>query len=106
MNRYEFLRRVSDTVQDREQTHGKPSDNFRDIAAMWQTYLGISIKEEQVAYMMVLMKVARSKSNGKGLDNLIDTAGYVALATELIYGNLDNQLLPEDQQSIDSKTKN
>jgi len=68
---------------DREQTYGDPSINLLRIAAFWSIYLGnkgheITLDGEDVALMMVLLKIARQQHQFK-LDNLVDAAGYLAL---------------------------
>lgn len=62
--------------KDRQATHGRPEDNFADIALMWQIYKGTEFTAEDVAVMMALVKVARLKSNADHVDNWIDLAGY------------------------------
>lgn len=73
---------------DRQNTHGAPENTFKVIAKMWEEYLvaqGIDIElhPHDVAWMMVLFKVARATSNPLHKDNAIDAAGYAALAAEL-----------------------
>ena len=69
---------------DRSSTHGKPEDNFKRIADLWNDYLGIdTIKPHDVGAMMMLLKAARFKANPYHMDNMIDAAGYAACAAEL-----------------------
>ncbi len=68
---------------DREETYGDPAINLIRIANFWNTYLGnqdheITLSPEDVAMMMVLLKIARQQHKFK-LDNLVDAAGYLAL---------------------------
>lgn len=67
----------------RQSTYGNPEDCFAVIAGLWGSYLGISISSKDVAMLMVLLKVARSKGNDGYADNYIDIAGYAACAGEL-----------------------
>lgn len=67
---------------DRQQEYGHPKDNFQDIATLWQGYLslrqdpeGWGITPEDVAYMMILMKIVRNNHKPKR-DNAVDIAGY------------------------------
>jgi hypothetical protein len=68
---------------DRDKQHGDRHENFGMIAALWSIFLGHEIKPHQVAWCMVLMKVARESNGTHSLDNAIDAAGYAALAGEL-----------------------
>ena len=78
---------------DREGQYGAPEDNFALIARLWEDYLrascvgpgsDVSVGSDDVANMMVLLKVARA---GTALhpkaDNWVDIAGYAACAAEI-----------------------
>lgn len=73
----------------REQDYGSPEDSFAAIAAYWTVYLrqlrGPDLTSQDVAMMMILLKVARQGGRGK-LDNLIDIAGYAACGGEIWAG--------------------
>lgn len=73
----------------REQDYGSPEDSFAAIAAYWTLYLiyhgSLSLTSQDVAMMMILLKVARQGGSGK-LDNLIDIAGYAACGGEIATG--------------------
>lgn len=73
---------------EREGQYGAAEDSFTVIAGMWNQYLyrklvdntwGQLISSRDVAMMMILLKVARETHSGKR-DNLVDIAGYAALA--------------------------
>jgi len=68
---------------DREGTYGKPEDCFSIIAKMWTVYLGIGVTAEDVANMMILLKVARNSNGVYKSDNWIDICGYAALGGEI-----------------------
>jgi len=68
---------------DRERTHGDPAKNLRQIAALWEAYLGRAITPEDVCSMMILLKVARLKTGKAPEDNLVDIAGYALLRERL-----------------------
>ena len=81
--REECLRHANECVNlDRVNQYGDPEDNFRAIAEMWSAYLGCELSEEDVAMMMVLLKVARVATGTGKTDNFIDICGYAACAYE------------------------
>ena len=80
--------------QDRQNQYGAPEDSFLTIAAFWETYLSakyertIELTCDDVALMMVLLKIARTMSHTLHVDNYVDMAGYAALAAELAENEL------------------
>ena len=68
---------------ERQGIYGEAEDSFSIIAQMWTAYLGKEIKSEDVANMMILMKVARNSSGVYKDDNWIDICGYAALGGEI-----------------------
>jgi Domain of unknown function (DUF6378) len=75
--RKDLIAQVEQAVcKDRQATHGRPENNFLDIAALWQTYTGHPFSSKDVAVMMICVKLARIKSNPNHDDNWIDAAGY------------------------------
>jgi hypothetical protein len=72
------------TRGDRDAQYGGPEDNFGRIAKIWSIILGIEINEEDVAMMMVGVKVARyANKSGFQPDTWIDVAGYGACGYEV-----------------------
>lgn len=69
------------TSNERQKNYGHPKDNFRRIADLWNAYLinrkypQDIISVEDVAWMMVLLKIGRDL-NKPTRDNLVDTLGY------------------------------
>ena len=72
----------------RNEEYGKPEDNFNLIAGFWSRYLNKAVTAHDVAIMMVLLKVARTKTGKGSLDNYVDIAGYAACAGE-VYKKLE-----------------
>lgn len=74
------------TSGDRNKSYGPPFDNLSDCAALWDAYLecrkGGAISAEDVAWMNVLQKIARSLQIGYHADNYVDAAAYAAIAGE------------------------
>lgn len=81
--------------QDRQNQYGAPEDSFFTIAQFWSTYLigenklNHILSKEDVALMMVLLKVARTNGHKHHVDNYVDMAGYAALAAELAQNELE-----------------
>jgi len=64
---------------DREKTYGHPSVNLDNIAKYWGIYLKINLNAQDVATMMVLLKLARLMNQPDHRDSLVDAVGYLAL---------------------------
>lgn len=76
---------------NREKEYGETLKNFTHISNMWTTYLGCTVKPEDVANMMILLKMARLKSNSKHKDSWVDIAGYAACGAECTL--VDNEVV-------------
>ena len=84
MKREEVLQKAEEIVKgSRQQAYGNPEDCFTSIANLWGSYLDIHISPSDVAMLMVLLKIARSRGRRDYADNYIDIAGYAACAGEL-----------------------
>lgn len=78
--RKDFLDKVEEIVcKDRNLMYGEPEDNFQKIAEFWSTYRGVAFTSQDVAMMMILLKVAR----GHQQDTYIDIAGYAVCGATL-----------------------
>ena len=83
------------TTSDRNAAYGNPENNFANIAAYWSSYLtqstkvDIVISPQDVAHMMILMKVARLATNPTHYDSLLDIAGYAACGEDCRVGALN-----------------
>lgn len=64
---------------DREKTYGHPSVNLENIAKFWSVYLKKDVNAQDVATMMVLLKLARMMNQPDQRDSLVDSVGYLAL---------------------------
>lgn len=82
MNREQLLDQARERVTgQRDQDYGKAEDNFGTIASLWGAYLDKTISCEDVAALMVLLKIARIKG-GSTADSWVDVAGYAACGAE------------------------
>lgn len=88
MTRRKLLEKaISVVCEDRNQQYGGPEDTFKDIARLWAAYLDDQIGPEDVAIMMILMKVARLKASSyQSSDSWVDIAGYAACGSEIAIG--------------------
>jgi hypothetical protein len=80
------------TTKDRPDSYDHPAENFERTAILWNAYLASrsvcggllkKLSNRDVAYMMVLFKMAR-EIHKPGRDNRIDMAGYVNCAQRII----------------------
>ena len=81
---YKLFEEVADTVNgQRQETYGSPQDSFQQIADLWEAYLKRRadgpLGPQDVANMMILMKVSRSATGGYHHDSTVDIIGYAAL---------------------------
>ena len=82
MNREQILDQARECVTgQRAQDYGNVEDNFGTIASLWGAYLDKTISCEDVAALMVLLKIARIKG-GSTDDSWVDVAGYAACGAE------------------------
>jgi len=79
------------TKTSREEMYGPPTVNLRNCAALWTAYLSGKygdllvqqpLTAEDVAWLNVLQKMARTFSPATSTDNYIDAAAYAAIAGE------------------------
>ena len=81
----DILEEASEVISGgRQDEYGPPEDSFKKIASLWSTHLDQSITEQDVALMMVLLKVARVPDGKKASrDTMVDIAGYAAIGSTL-----------------------
>ena len=84
MNTGKFLKEaISLSGIDRQKDYGDKVDNHNNIARLWSAYLEIEIEAHDVAIMMTLLKIARTKLGAVSKDTYIDMAAYSAIAGEI-----------------------
>jgi len=83
--RVQALREAASIIAgDRDIQYGGPEENFTRIAKIWSVIVGVEISPEDVAMMMVGLKVARYASkSGFQPDTWIDIAGYAGCGYEV-----------------------
>lgn len=88
----EALRIINGERQDR---YGNPEDTFRVIGDLWGAYLRAlepsmpPLMSEDVANMMVLLKMARIACGKYCMDNDVDMLGYAMLGADMRSGDHD-----------------
>ena len=91
MSKEEILVKANQLIsKTRNETHGDAFKNHAEIAEFWNIFLDkklqpmASITAEDVALMMILLKISRHTQGEKfNLDNFVDMAGYSAIAGEI-----------------------
>lgn len=84
---------------DRQQSYGNHEDTHGVIAELWNGYMRAKsatiwgadaepmrlpqLEPKDVALMMVLFKIGRELNGAGCKDNLVDSAGYIALAADM-----------------------
>jgi|TARA_R110002124_G_scaffold197835_1_gene364888 hypothetical protein len=91
ISKEEILAKANEFIsKDRNETHGDAFKNHAEIAEFWNIFLDnklkpmASITAQDVAVMMILLKISRSTQGEKfNIDNFIDMVGYAAIAGEI-----------------------
>ena len=84
MKSNQILNQASVLVKgQREKDYGDKVENHDNIARLWSAYLDIKIEAHDVALMMVLLKMARTKLGKVSKDTYIDMSAYSAIAGEI-----------------------
>tara|TARA_R110000824_G_scaffold281356_1_gene469657 strand:+ start:82 stop:429 length:348 start_codon:yes stop_codon:yes gene_type:complete len=68
---------------ERQIDYGDKVENHSNIAKMWSAYLKVKIETHDVAILMILLKIARTKLGAVSKDTYIDMAAYSAIAGEI-----------------------
>ena len=80
----DFLRdALTLTEGDRAIEYGDKVINHDNIAKLWSAYLDHPITGHEVAVMMCLLKIARTKLGKRTRDTYVDGAAYMAIAGEI-----------------------
>lgn len=102
MRRDEVLEAARECVcQNRQDQYGNPESSFRRTAKMWSAYKGVTFSPEDVAAMMLLLKVSRIAECPAHMDNWIDAAGYAANGGEVASGHDRIYIVPAGTEVIE-----
>ena len=91
ISKEEILKKAKEIISnDRNVSHGDAFKNHAEIAEFWNIFLDkklrpmADITAEDVAIMMILLKISRHTQGEKfNLDTFIAMAGYAAIAGEI-----------------------
>lgn len=81
-----MLTRAARIVEQRGKHYGDMRANLGRIAARWSLTVGVPVTPEQVAVMMIDLKLARLAENPHHADSILDVAGYAELLDRLRLG--------------------
>ena len=80
----DFLRDAMTLVEgNRAIEYGDKVINHDNIAKLWSAYLDHPLTGHEVAVMMCLLKIARTKLGKRTRDTYVDAAAYMAIAGEI-----------------------
>jgi Domain of unknown function (DUF6378) len=71
---------VSLINSNRQLEYGPPEENLSAIALMWTGYLGIELTANDVAALMVMLKMSRARTSPFHVDTWADCMGYALIA--------------------------
>jgi len=67
-------------THNRHSDYGDPRVSFDRIALMWSAITGADINAQQVAHMMIALKLCRLQHSINHLDSYVDIVGYARCA--------------------------
>ena len=79
-NIVKFDQAVESIGYDRVEDYGDPFTSFNRVAHMWSAIAGVDISPQQVAHMMIALKLSRLQTNPNHLDSYVDIVGYARCA--------------------------
>ena len=94
----EMLKRVIGLIDERGTQYGDPTDNLKDIAAVWDIYLKARpggktqvVSAVDQVWMMVATKLIRAAKSPMNFDHYDDVAGYAACGIECVLRAIDRR---------------
>ena len=80
----EILKEADELIAgDRHNDYGDKVENHNNIAKLWSAYLDSKVEAHDVAILMVLLKIARTKLGEISKDTYVDMSAYGAIAGEI-----------------------
>ena len=88
---------------DREKDYGDKVKNHNNIAKLWSAYLDTPITAHDIAILMTLLKVARTKLGQVSEDTYIDMSAYGDISGEIKFKEPKKESDGERRGRITSK---
>lgn len=83
--REQTLSRALDVVSHRgNRQNGDPGPHFVKLAQLWSAYLGREIGPQDVAVLLMLLKISRVSRSPAAFDHWVDICGYAACGYESV----------------------
>ena len=84
MDTKRFLKEADTLISgQRHKDYGDKTKNHNNIARLWSAYLDVHVEAHDVAILMVLLKIARTKLGDVSKDTYTDMSAYGAIAGEI-----------------------
>ena len=83
MNKEDLLKNALDAVTVRGSAYGDAYTNHKRIADIWSVILQTEVRPDQVAPMMIGVKLARLVETPDHEDSYVDMAGYAATGSQV-----------------------
>ena len=83
---------------ERHKDYGDKVKNHNNIAKLWSAYLDTKVEAHDVAILMVLLKIARTKLGVVNKDTYVDMSAYGAIAGEIKFKDTDNNKESEGER--------
>ena len=84
MNHKDILLRTAKTVTERTEVYGDPADTYRRASIISSTILGKEVSRYDVAIIMHAVKLSRTLTSPRHLDNYEDGINFLAFAAEFV----------------------
>ncbi len=78
----ELLSKTIETLKERNEQYGDPTEVFGTLAGMWEAILQTPVSRQEVALCLAALKIARLVHQPGHQDSLKDLIGYAALYSE------------------------
>ena len=84
MNHKDILLRTAKTVTERTEVYGDPADTYSRASIISSTILGKEVSRYDVAIIMHAVKLSRTLTSPRHLDNYEDGINFLAFAAEFV----------------------
>ena len=99
----EYLEEAINLVGQRHIDYGDKKETIITPAKLWDAYLDVKIDAHDVAIMMTLLGIARTKLGKRTSDTYIDASAYMAIAGEMTVTEKEGEEFKIDLMKVDQK---